>query len=1177
MPCRSIQARRWFQPQRWGWLLVVPALAGLVWPVVLGGRDVAAGRANESEMAIGFNAQVRPILSQHCFPCHGPDEGSRQARLRLDVREEAIRDRLGLYVIQPGDPSGSELMERILSTDPREVMPPPKHGEPLGEEEIEILRRWIAEGAPYEEHWAWKRPERPPLPAVSRPNWPRNAIDRFILARLDREGLEPSLAADRHALIRRVSIDVTGLPPTPEEVLEYVYDSRPDAYERLVDRLLASPAYGERWARVWLDLARYADSAGYGSDPLRPNIWPWRDWVIEALNRNMPYDQFTIEQLGGDLLPDATLDQRIATAFHRNTMTNTEGGTDDEEYRIEAVKDRANTTAQVWMGLTVGCAECHSHKFDPISKHDYYRFFAFFNQTEDHDQPDERPTLPLPDAGQRAEMDRLEARIAELETERDRITPTFEQELAEWERAQALGIDWTPLDPVDLWSLQQSPFERLPDRSLLTTGPAPEFDTYRIQARTELSHVTALRLELLPHVMLPRGGPGRATDSGRAVLTEIDLSIRSPAQVAPRARFVRVELPGPHRVLSLAEVQVFDAETNVALAGSASQSSTANGAEAGRAIDGRTTGDFEAGSTTMTGAEDDPWWELDLGTEHAIETIAVWNRTDRGLGTRLTDFKVRALDASRQTVWEQSVGPAPTPVREFAVAPATPVPLRHASADHAASGLPVARAIDGNLNPGRGWGVDGGSGERYAATFELEDAPVIEPGSVLIFTLTQREGRHQNLGRFRLSATSEPAPVRELPRAIQEILSVTPDARTKAQHERLAGYYRDFAPSLAPIRRELTELRRALADIRPVALPIMKELADDQRRVTRILNQGNFLDPGDPVEAGVPEAFHPLPEGAPANRLGLARWLVTESNPLTARVAVNRWWAQLFGTGLVETEEDFGTQGSLPTHPALLDWLAVEFMESGWDMKAMLRLMVTSATYRQSSRVTPDLLEQDPRNRLLARGPRQRLEAEMIRDQALALSGLLSSKIGGPSVFPPQPDGLWRAAFNDQRTWTTSEGADRYRRGLYTFWRRTVPYPSLATFDAPSREGCTVRRLPTNTPLQAFVTLNDPVYVETAQALGRRIVREGGSTVVERVRFGLELCLARPATRKAIAVLIDLYELELAHYRDRPEDALQFATDPLGPLPDGMDPAEAAAWTSVANALLNLDSVLTRS
>ena len=504
------------------------------------------------------------------------------------------------------------------------------------------------------------------------------------------------------------------------------------------------------------------------------------------------------------------------------------------------------------------------------------------------------------------------------------------------------------------------------------------------------------------------------------------------------------------------------------------------------------------------------------------------------------------------------------------------VKLQNASADYGDKEFGVAKAVDGDTGAKNGWSFGDKTGRSHAASFEIDGKPVEEPGSLLIFTLVQRYGANHTIGRFRISATTQPLPVRELPDNIKEILAVRPDERIDKQREELANYFRDFAPSLAKVHDQLKNLRKELDDIKPVALPVMRELTDSKKRETRILNKGNFLDPGEKVEPGVPAAFTPFPLQAPANRLGLARWLVNRDNPLTARVAVNRLWAQFYGLGIVETEEDFGTQGALPSHRDLLDWLAVEFMDKGWDMKAILKTMVMSATYRQSSRVSPSLLEKDPRNRLYSRGPRRRLDAEMVRDQALALSGLLARKIGGPSVYPIQPDGLWRAAFNGERTWPTSKGEDRYRRGLYTFWRRTVPYPSMATFDAPSRETCTVRRIHTNTPLQAFVTMNDPVYVEASQALGRRLIREGGKTVADRVRYGLGLCLSRPPNDEQVKTVMELYETELSHYRAQEAEAKRLAVEPLGPLPDGSDAAEAAAWTSVANVLLNLDGVLTK-
>jgi mono/diheme cytochrome c family protein len=755
--------------------------------------------------SVDFNREVRPILAKTCFACHGADEKHREAGLRLDVREAAVKPLAdGKTAIVPGRSDQSELVRRITAKGADERMPPADANSTLTAEQTDILTRWIAEMAPYSRHWSFEKPVRPKLPpsAVSdRPDWPANPVDLFIAAKLRDATLAPSPSADPYVLIRRLSLDLRGLPPTPEEVDEFVRDADDGGYERMVDRMLADPAFGERWARPWLDLARYADSAGYASDPLR-TIWLYRDWVIGAFNANMPFDQFTIEQLAGDLLPHPTTEQLVATAFNRNTMTNTEGGTDDEEFRVAAVKDRVDTTMDVWMGLTIGCAKCHSHKFDPITQAEYYQFFAIFNQTADNDQPDESPTLSFPSPQAARQREAIDAQIAAL---KKRMSSKKDPKLA--------------------------------------------------------------------------------------------------ARIA-----------------------------------------------------------------------------------------------------RLTRSKPR------------------------------------------------------------------------------------DP-----------------------------------------------------------------------------------------SVPVMRELPRDIQRQTHLMIKGNFLVPAETVGPGVPAFFGSLPKEAPADRLAMARWIVDPSNPLTARVAVNRIWSQIFGQGLVETEEDFGTQGRPPSHPELLDYLAVEYQTHGWDTKAFIRVLVTSATYRQSSRETPELVQKDPANRLYGRAPRFRMEAEMVRDQALALSGLLSQKMKGPSVFPPQPDGLWRAAFNgSDRTWATSAGPEAHRRGLYTFWRRTIPYPSMTTFDAPSREVCSVRRVRTNTPLQAFVTLNDPVYVEAAQALSRRIMLEGGLSPRERCRFALRLCLARPAKLEQVAELEALLLDERRHYQADLPAARVLAAGKDGKVPTGLDAADLAAWTVVANVLLNLDGVLTK-
>jgi hypothetical protein len=815
---------------------------------------------------VQFGRDVLPILSAHCFTCHGPDEKTRKAGLRLDLGETATKKlKSGSRAVVPGDVKNSELIARIFSDNPDERMPPAKAKTTLKVAEMELLKRWIAEGAEYQKHWGFVAPKRPAVPAVKDATWPRNVIDRFVLARLEKEGLKPAPEADRYTLARRVTLDLTGLPPTIEAVDRFVADKSPNAYEKFVDEVLKSPAYGERWAHVWLDLARYADSNGYATDNAR-TIWKYRDWVIDALNANMPFDRFTLEQIAGDLLPNATQEQLIATAFHRNTLTNDEGGTSDEEFRVVAVVDRVNTTMQVWMGLTMACAQCHDHKYDPISQEEYFRMFAVFNQTEDSDKSDNSPLLTSITPEQQKQKTKIESEIA-----------AFEKELAK------------PNADVD----------------------------------------------------------------------------------------------------------------------------------------------------------------------------------------------------AKQQVWEKEVK------------------------------------------------------------------------------------------------------TDKLPANIKAALAVDVAKRNAAQKAELTKHYRSIAPEFKATQDKLGTAKKQLAAIQIVTTPIMKELADGKKRVTKIHIRGNFLDEGKQVQPAVP-AFLPPLAALPPNRLAVARWLTSPDNPLTARVAVNRYWEQLFGVGLMDTPDDFGIRGKLPNHPELLDWLAVEFETPsvggaasvaggfGWDVKKLLRLMVTSATYRQSSAVTPALLERDPDNKLFARGPRFRVPAEVIRDQALFVSGLLSPKLHGPSVRPPRPKLGLTAAFGGGTDWDPSPGEDRHRRALYTQWRRTSPYPSMTTFDAPSRNVCTVTRPRTNTPLQALVTLNDPVYVEAAQALGRRMVKEGGTTTASRAVLGFRLCLARPPQEKELTRLVALFERTRDGFAKTPAEALKLATEPLGPLPSGQSAADMAAWTLVANVLLNLDETFAK-
>ncbi len=892
---------------------------------------------------IDFNRDIRPILYNNCVSCHGPDEAERKGDLRLDLREAAVAN-----VIKPNQRAESEFWRRISTDDADDLMPPPESGHALTDAQKELLGSWIDEGAPYAKHWSFTQPVKKPLPATANPEWARMPWDRFVQAQLENHQFEPSPRARKALLLRRASLDLTGLPPSLEEVEEFVSHTNINAFERTVDRLLASPAYGERWARVWLDLARYADSRGYGSDPLRV-IWRYRDWVIEAFNRNLPFDQFTIEQIAGDLLPDPSVDQMLATAFHRNTLTNTLGGTIDEEFRVVAVKDRIETTSQVWMGVTMKCAQCHNHKFDPISQEEYYQLFAIFNQTEDSDRPNEAPTMPTPSWQEKMELERLK-------TERARLLAKLESEK----------------------KLQK-----------------PQPDT--------------------------------------------------------KGRFVRIEIPGSGKFLHIAELQVFRQGENLAPKGKARQSSTGFGGEASRANDGNTDGSYQKHSVTHTNQESNPWLEIDLGKDQPVERVVVWNRAD-GVQARLDGAIVSLLDARRETVWKKTLKKAPK--REV------------------------------SLSVGA-----------YTAKDEID-----------------------------------------------------------ALDQRIAGF-------------------------KGTVTPVMRELPTGKQRPNHVMIKGNYLMPGKAVRPGTPAAFPPLPKGRQANRLGLAHWLVSRENPLTARVTVNRFWSQLFGRGLVETQEDFGSQGTFPSHPQLLDWLAVDLMDRGWDQKAFLRTIVLSSTYQQSSKVTEDHRQRDPDNRLLARGPRFRLEAEIVRDQALSLSGLLGRKMYGPSIYPPQPPGLWRAAFNGERKWATSTGEDRYRRGVYVFLRRSVPYPPMATFDAPNREICTARRIHTNTPLQAFVTLNDPAYVEMAQALARRLVKEGGRYDAGQILHGLRLVYLREPKSNELKELIALFHDQKAFYEAHPDKAEQMAEDPLNPLPEDLNEhtAHMAALTVVANVLLNLDALMMKN
>jgi hypothetical protein len=969
---------------------------------------------DQSNDKIDFKRDVQPILAASCYDCHAGE--NTDGGVRWDQKSALLGGDSGEVAVVPGKPDEGSLLARVRGEE--DLMPPEDEGEPLTETQIAILQRWIKQGADWPDevqastsaptHWSLIQPLRHEPPETKNKEWARNSIDPFVLARLEQEGLSPSPEADRYTLVRRLYLYIFGVSPTIEEADQFVNDTRPDAYEQLVDRLLASPQYGERWARMWLDLARYADTQGYEKDNRR-TIYRYRDWVIGAFNRDLPFDQFTIEQIAGDMLPSATMDQNIATAFHRNTMTNTEGGTDDEEFRTAAIIDRVNTTGQVWLGLTVGCSQCHSHKYDPLTQREYYQLYAFLNQTVDNDQPNEAPIMATPSSDLVGKIDALMVQTTkQRKTIENYHSPEFTAAESQWAKRLAE--------------------EGLPD--------SPKFATWNV-------------LGPFPAKSYQEALAGKFVSE-----PEIDLD--------------KTYLDGKLHWEEKSEyldnkVHVLQAEKSAYYFY--------------RTIDveGLIPFDFSFGSN---------------------DSIKVWLN-----GRVILDNQV-----------ERSAQPDQDRV---------PVQLR------AGENRLLVKIVNGAENGG--------------FFFRPIDSPLTE-------------------NALRIAQSS-------------------PEQRTSQESETLTSYYRTVAPSLQPLRQELLGIEFKLQTLREESdsptTPIMRELDNDNRRDTHVLLRGSFLSKGPKVEPGVPTALHPLPTGAPSNRLGLAQWLVDQNNPLTARVAVNRFWEKMFGLGLVETSEDFGTQGSPPTHPKLLDRMAIEFMQQGWSMKKLIRRIALSATYRQSSRTTPELVEKDQGNQLLARGPRFRLEAEMVRDQALAISGLLSKKMFGESVMPPQPAGVWQVVYSSDQ-WKTSQGEDRYRRGLYTFWRRTSPYPSMIAFDATSREICTVRRIRTNTPLAALVTLNDPVYVEAAQATARLVVRQGGSTIKDRAIYAFRRCLVRPPKPAELERIVALYQHELKQYRENTEAAKLMATQGLGAAPADSDIHELAAWTVVANVLLNLDETLTK-
>ncbi len=1126
---------------------------------------------------IDFNRQIRPILSNACIGCHGPDEAERKGGsktlggLRLDTESGARQLHDGVAAIVPGKPEQSELLKRIVSTDADEVMPPASHAKPLTPPQIQLLKEWISQGANYDMHWAYKLPQRFTPPHSGHP------VDAFLQDRMKAAGLEPQAEADRATLARRLSLDLVGLPPRREEVETFVADPAPqnEAVGRYVDTLLTSPAYGEHWAREWLDLARYADSAGYADDPSR-SIWGFRDYVIKSFNANKPFDQFTIEQLAGDLLPKATEEQLIATAFHRNTMTNSEGGTNDEEFRSAAIVDRVNTTLGVWMGTSMACAQCHTHKYDPITQHEYFQVYAFFNNTEDADRRDESPFHSFISAEDHDRKATLEKDLAAAQKPLQSQTDAQRLASLAWAKSLAKEPKWTILSPKSATSRSGLPTKILPENggSVLVSKSAPK-DTLTVKLAVEKdTPITALRLDALTHPELPGNGPGHA--GGNFVLTKVTATLHPPDSTAPpKARFVRIELPGKERILQLAEVEVFSGGKNIAPKGTATQESTYDSAVAAKANDGNTNAEYDRGSVAHSGINAvEPWWEVDLKSEFALDSVKVWSRSE--LFGRIGGFHVIALDANRKVVWEKRENPAAL-ISDFSLSNIRTVTFSSAGADFSQPQFAAAQLVE---KKSEGWAIGGQQGKPHYLSLITKEQITMPAGSELQVRLEQ-ESTHTNhlLGHVQLRVTDDPKLVERLalPANLGEILAKP--AQDWKEQDMLAltkhwGAHLD--PALAEARSKVVELEKALAKLPLHTVPILRELQQGMRRKTAVQIRGNFQNLGDPVEEGVPAVFHPLPQGEPRNRLSLAKWLMDPANPLTARVVANRYWEGLFGVGIVRTSEEFGTQGELPVHPELLDWLATELVRSKWDLKAFLKLLVTSQAYRQSSRVLPEALQKDPENRLVARGPRVRLSAEMVRDQALSVAGLLSDKMFGPSVRPPRPNSGLSAAFGGGLDWKTSDGEDRFRRGIYTEWRRTSPYPSMTTFDAPSREICTVRRSRSNTPLQAFVTLNDPVFVEASQGLARRLMREAGNTQ-SRLEQAFMLVLSRKPSAAEAARMSAMHAETLALCTADAQRAKSLATEPIGPVPADLKDvplADLACWSVMAGVLLNLDETL---
>lgn len=1092
----------------------------LLLSVLIAGTGTRAAEVDVSKLPpvadrkVDFVKDIQPILSRSCYECHGPTKA--EAGLRWDAREIALKGSEHGPVIVPGKSAESPMIHLVAGLKGEDKIMPQK-GDRLTPEQIGLLRAWIDQGALWPEaasvkvpdkrqHWAFKPPARPQVPKVKNTNWVRNPIDHFVWARLEKEGLKPSPETDRVTLIRRLSLDLVGLPPTPREVDEFVRDRSPDAYDKLVERLLASPHYGERWGRHWLDVARYADSNGYEKDASR-SIWPYRDWVIQAFNRDLPFDEFTIEQLAGDLLPNPTLDQRVATGFLRNSILNQEGGIEPEQFRTEAMVDRMDAVGKTWLGLTINCCQCHNHKFDPISQREYYQLFAFLNN-------DDEPSIDVPTPAQQQKRDEILARVRQLEDQAMRGATNLTERMSAWEReiADATG-EWTVLQPKE-WLNFATKYEKQSDGSLLGGGDVKPGAVMHVWVDTALTNITGFRLEALTHPNLPYGGPGLVA-RGSFLLKEFTCEaypLQNPT-VTNVVKFRR----------ALADLE-------------------APGFSITNAIDG----DTEKGGWTAATVP------LRRNSEHRAVFECAEPIAGFPAGTRLhfTIYQKHSSGDGHSGELDKETRLDCHTLGRFRLSATTMGSEHWQGRDNAARS--AARHDDKDASTG---GTNPPSVQGDTNTPDPVGEPAPPP-----------RGSHPlpEFAGFGLK-------VDPLSPEQRELLSIPPPKRSGEQIRALFSVFRNREAAFAELNKQIDNVLTNWP-YTSTTLALQQRAAP---RETHLFKRGDWQRPGEKVEPDVPAVLHSLPKDAPRNRLGLATWLVDRRSPTTARVIVNRVWQAYFGQGLFLTPEDIGTRCEPPSHPELLDWLACEFMDNGWSLKSLHRLIVQSATYRQSSNVSPSLSAHDPYNRLLARGPRFRVEAEIVQDIALSASGLLNPKIGGPSVRPPIPSSVGDTVYGGF-SWPESTGEDRYRRGMYTFWKRSLPFPSLIAFDAPTAENSCPRRARSDTPLQALTTLNEKMFVEAAQAMGLRILKEGGQDDPSRATYAFRLCTGRAPTTRELKSVLRFWEEQYRYFEDRSAAALAVAVPDIKNVPPEVNLHKVAAWSMVSRAILNLDETITK-